>query len=184
MKLPKALRWTLLVVALLAVGYAGLRAGSALRGRTTPVTTEGPRYPFQPGDSLPDVQLADSSGAAVHSRDLLAGPGTVVLFIDPKCDACLDMSEHWEQAIKDGVVTPDRVVAISRDGVDINQRFRADHGLQFPVYQDTQSAYLQQHGVTTYPLEVIVGVSGTIQSINENSKAEIDAERVRSLMNR
>jgi hypothetical protein len=44
--------------------------------------------------------------------------------------------------------------------------------------------FLKQHGVTTYPLEVVVGVSGTIQSISENSKADIDADQIRSLMNR
>jgi len=182
MKLSKPVQWTLFAVALLAVGYAGIRAGIALRGRTTPVTAAGPRLPFQPGDSLPDVQLADSSGAAVHSRDLIVGSGTIVLFLDPTCKGCLAMSQRWEQAIKDGVVTADRVIGISRDGAEANQRFRTQHGLQFPIYQDVKSAYLQQHAVTTYPLEIVVGTSGIIQSISEDSKGEMDADRLRSLM--
>jgi peroxiredoxin len=184
MKMSKTMRYVLLVISILAAGYAGLRAGAMLRNRTTPVTTAAPRYPFAAGDSLPDVQLADSSGAAVHSRDLTNGPGVVVLFLDPTCDGCIAMAERWEQAIKDDVVTPDRVVGISRGDVEQTNRFRAERGLQFPVYADPASAFLKQHGVTTYPLEVVVGVSGKIQSISENSKADIDADQIRAMLNR
>lgn len=182
MKMSKFARWAILIVVLLVAAYAGLRTGTALRHHAEPVVTEGPRYPFQLGDSLPDVQLADSAEATVHSETLLSGPGTIVLFLDPNCDGCLDMSRRWQQAIVDGVVPADRIIGISRADRDANEHYRAEHGLRFPIYQDVESAFLRQHGVTTYPLEVVVGTSGKVEWVSDNSRAEIDADKIRSLM--
>lgn len=184
MNSSKFLRVMVLIAALLLVGYAGLRTGMALRNRTAPPMAQAPAYPFSPGDSLPDVALADSAGASVQSSSLMAGAGTIVLFLDPTCDGCIEMSKRWEQAIIDGVVPADRVIGISREAPAVNEHFRAQHALRFPIYQDVASAYLQQHAVTTYPLEVVVGASGKIALVSDNSKAEIDANHIHELMAR
>lgn len=177
-------RWLVLVLAVIVAGYLGLRAGQGLRTRVKPVATPAPEFPFQVGDSLPDVSLVDAGGTTVQSDSLLAGPGTVVIFLDPNCEGCLAMLQLWQQAVTDGEIPAERIVGISRESPEANERYCQEHGLQFPVYQDVESAYLKQHGVTTYPLAVIIGTSRRIESLSDNSKADIDGAAVRALMAR
>ena len=179
----RALRWVTFLLVVLAVGYAGMRLGRALRGRAAPAIIEAPPFPFRPGDPLPDVQLADSTGTASTSLGLVAERGgAVVLFLDPNCEGCLAMAQRWERALADGVVEPGRVLGVTREPAEVNARYRTEHGLSFPIYQDVESAYLQRHGVVTYPMEVVVGASGTILSLSDDSKSPIDGDAIRSLL--
>jgi peroxiredoxin len=167
-------------VAVLGVGYLGVRFGRAIRERTSPPVVEAPPFPFAPGDAFPDVALADSSGTVVRSVDVAAG--RVVLFLDPNCDGCTDMSVRWERALADGLVDAGRVLGVSRETSEIIGRYRAAHALSFPIYRDVEDAFIRQHGVVSYPLEVVVGASGTIRSLSDDSKTPIDEESIRLLL--
>jgi peroxiredoxin len=179
----RPLRLIAFLVATLAVGYAGIRVGRAIRERAAPRIVEAPPFPFRPGDAFPDVALADSSGAVTRSVDLVADRGgAVVLFLDPQCEGCVDMSLRWQSALSDHLVDEGRVVGISRERWEINQRYRNAHKLTFPIYQDVEGAFLEEHGVVSYPMEVVVAASGTILSLSDDSKSPIDPEALRSLL--
>lgn len=175
----RPLRWLILVVVALAVGYAGVRFGRTLRERQAPPVAEAPSFPFRPGDPFPDVALADSLGAIVRSGDLIAERGAVVLFLDPECEGCTDMSIRWEHALAGGFFDPTRVIGVSRASADVIGSYRAAHRLSYPVYRDAEDAFLQTHGVTRYPLEVVVGQSGTIRSLSDDSVTPVDVDVVR-----
>ncbi len=178
----RALRWTVFVLLGLVVLYAGMRTGSALRARNQPVV-EAPEFPFKPGDALPDVTLADSTGERVGSLSLVSGrKGAVVLFLDPNCEGCSAMAARWQQAVDAGAIEPERVIAITTAAPDVNVSYRAQHALAFPVYQDVDSAYLEKHGVVTYPMEMEVSASGIIQALSTDSKSVVDGESVRGLL--
>lgn len=179
---PKIWRSIAFVVIVLGVAYAGLRVGSSLRSRATVSQTPPPAFPFKPGDVFPDVPLTDSLGTHVGSAALVRGKGAVVLFLDPNCHGCLAMAERWEGAVDNGAVEPERVIAVTRDPAAVNNHYRAEHGLSYPLYTDSASVFLKQHGVAEYPMEMVVGVSGTIRSISTDSKTPIDAESVRAMI--
>jgi peroxiredoxin len=182
-KMQRPLQWTLLAVLTLAVGYAGLRFGRSLQGRNAPAVVEAPDFPFMPGDVFPDVRLADSLGAEVGSVELVASKrGAVVLFLDPNCEGCSAMATRWEQAVSEGVIAPERVFGITSEAAAMNAQYRTAHSLSYPIYQDVESAFLERHGVVTYPMEVVVGPSGTIQALSTDSKTPIDGESVRALI--
>ena len=172
----RAIRWIVYLVAVIAVGYAGIRFGRTMRERTAPVVGEAPPFPFHPGDPFPDVALADSTGTVVRSVDLVAGH--VVLFLDPNCDGCKDMARRWEDALAAGLVEPEVVLAVSRETAEANERYRAAHALTFPIYRDVEDAFVRQHGVVSYPMEVVVGTTGAIQSLSDDSKTPIDAASI------
>jgi peroxiredoxin len=178
----RLLQWAVLVVLAVAAGYAGIRFGSSLRARKE-VIVEAPAFPWKPGDPLPDVRLADSTGANVGSAELVRERGgAVVLFLDPNCDGCSAMAQRWEHALAEGVIEPGRVFAITSEPAENNARYRAEHGLSYAIYQDVESAFLNRHGVVTYPMEVVVGAAGTIQSLSTDSRTPIDAGEIRALI--
>ena len=183
-KTKRLLQWTTFAVLALVVGYAGIRFGNSLRARNAPVV-EAPDFPFMPGDAFPDVRLADSLGTEMGSVEAVASRhGAVVLFLDPHCEGCSEMAARWEQAVVQGVIEPERVFGITSEAAAVNVRYRAAHALSYPLYQDVESAFLNRHGVVTYPMEVVVGPSGTIQALSTDSRTPIDGESIRALMER
>jgi peroxiredoxin len=179
----RMLQWTTLLVLAVVAGYAGLRFGSTMRARNAPEIVEAPEFPFKPGDALPDVRLADSLGTEVGSVELVSGRhGAVVLFLDLNCDGCSAMATRWEEGLSRGVVQPERLFAITSAPAATNAEYRASHALSYPIYQDIESAFLQRHGVVTYPMEMVVNASGTIQSLSTDSMTPIDGESVRTLI--
>jgi peroxiredoxin len=186
---PKArrlLQWMSFGILALVVGYAGLRVGTSLRARgNAPVVVEAPDFPFLPGDAFPDVRLADSLGTEVGSVELVARTrGAVVLFLDPNCEGCSAMATRWEQAVSDGVIDPDRVFGVTSESAAANASYRAAHALSYPIYQDIESAFLERHGVVTYPMEVVVSASGMVQAVSTDSKTPIDGASMRALVGR
>lgn len=178
----RMLRRGVFVVAALAVAYAGMRVGAALRARHQPVV-EGPEFPFQPGQALPDVQLADSTGATIGSVALVTGRhGAVMLFLDPNCHGCSAMAARWQHAVDQGAIEPERVIAVTMATAAVNSSYRATHALSYPLYQDVESAFLQKHGVVTYPMEMEVGASGKIQAMSTDSVNEVDGDKIRTLI--
>lgn len=178
------LQWTMLVVLVVVAGVAGLRFGSAMRTRNAPEIVEAPPFPFKPGDAFPDVRLVDSLGTETGSTELVRSKhGAVVLFLDPNCEGCSAMAARWEQGLADGVIEADHIFAITMETAAKNEEYRASHALSFPIYQDVASAFLYQHGVATYPMEVVVAASGTIQSLSTDSKTPIDAASLHTLIN-
>lgn len=178
----RGFRWGLLLIAALVVGYAGIRFGRMLSERKAAETAHEIPFPFRPGDRFPSVVLADSLGVAVASDSLVAGHGAVVLLLDPTCEGCTDMSIRWEHIMADGFFDPSRVFGISRATGDANRAYRAANHLSFPIYRDTEDAFLRLHGVTSYPLEIVVGQSGTIQALSDDSVSPVDADEIRRLM--
>jgi peroxiredoxin len=178
----RALQWTALVVLALVAGFAGLRFGAGLRSEH-PAIVDAPKFAFKPGDRFPDVQLADSLGTQVGSVALVTAlHGAVVLFLDPNCEGCSAMAARWERGVADGVIEPERVIGITTEASAVNAKYRADHGLNFPIYQDVATAFLNQHGVVSYPMELVVGPSGTINAVSDDSKSPIDGESIRALI--
>jgi peroxiredoxin len=179
----RLLRWTTLALLAVIAGYGGLRFGSTLRARNAPVIVEAPEFPWKPGDAFPDVRLADSLGTEIGSAELARQRhGVVVLFLDPDCDGCSAMAARWEGGLSDGVIEPERVIGVTSAATEVNARYRSEHALSFPIFQDVESAFLQRHGVVTYPMEVVVGASGTIQALSTDSQTPIDGESIRALI--
>jgi peroxiredoxin len=106
----------------------------------------------------------------------------VVLFLDPNCEGCSEMAARWDRGVSEGIVEPERIFAVTSATAAVNSQYRNSHALSFPLYQDVEDAFLQRYGVVTYPMEVVVGASGTIQSLSSDSKTPIDAESIRALI--
>lgn len=180
-KIPRPIVMISFVISAIAVAYAGVRVGRMLRPHTNAqeTITAAPEYPFAVGDVFPDVALTDSTETVVSSRTALGDRGAVVLFIDPDCESCELMCRRWEGAIQQGWIEVERVVAVCRvPRREIVSDFRAKHALTFAIYRDVEGVFLREHGVARYPLEVVVGTSGTVRSTSYDSETPIDLPTV------
>lgn len=171
----------LIGLALVVAVIAGVYVGRTLRARTHSVV-EPPPFPFKTGEPMPDVALLDSLGAVVQTSALLKPDGAVVLFLDPDCDGCTAMSTRWERALADGSVGVVNVFGISRAPASTTQPYRVAHHLSYPIYQDAHDTFLSQYGLASYPLEVVVGRSGRIRYVSDNSVTPIDATAIEDML--
>ena len=176
--LSRVFRLAGFVVLALAVGFLGLRAGRWMRERRAPAPAAADakvsEFPFEVGAPFPDVAVMDSTGATRQTRDLVTGSGAVVLFIDLECEACQNMCHRWEDAVEQGWIDADRIVAIAREAPAMVEQYRKSNALRFPIYRDPELVFSHTHGVVRFPLELIVGVSGTIRSESYDSVSPID----------
>jgi hypothetical protein len=92
------------------------------------------------------------------------------------------MAARWERGLSEGLIEAERVFGVTSATAAVNASYRAQHALSFPIYQDVENAYLQRHGVVTYPMEVVVGASGEIAALSTDSKTPIDGESIRALI--
>lgn len=174
--MPAKLRPVLFVVLVFAVGIAGVFVGNVLRtrvhtGGASTVTIPVPTSLLDVGDPFPEVALVGEGGSEVSSLDIVPGGG-VVLFLDLECPPCTDMGRRWQRAHDDGLV--DALCAVTYHPADAVESYKAEHGLTFPVYRDTAMTFRSEYQVDRFPLEIVVGASGTIRSTSYDSASPVD----------
>ena len=124
-----------------------------------PNTTE--KYRLLIGKKFPTTQLVDSKGYLVSTTELVAS-GKVILFLDPGCNSCVGMINKWIDLVERHTVNADEVIGITNmlpaDAALYHQELR----MNFRLFCDTARYFFNNHEVTDFPLQLVVGRSGTI----------------------
>lgn len=170
----------------LGIGVVGIVAGQWIRGRllrepTGAVVTHTPPPGLRVGQRLPVMVLVSERGDTLSSVDLIEG-GAVVLLLDPDCPPCADMARKWQRAIKDRVVDPPAVWAVSAQPADAIRRFKEETAITFPVYRDARETLHRVYDVTQYPLELIVDHTLRIQSTSYDPRHEVNPKVMLSIL--
>lgn len=167
-KTRKTLKQTAsVVIVLLVAGFAGVYLGGLFRGDPS-AESEITQDIFLdlallPDSAFPDVMVQTAEFDSVSSRSLVPAAGAVVLFIDPGCPPCHDLSEYWQRALSDGTLRPGQVIGLGyTDGLNF-QSMREELGLTFPIYSDPNYYFMGRHGVDGFPLMLVVDGSGVIR---------------------
>jgi peroxiredoxin Q/BCP len=151
---------------------------------------------LQVGERAPDFALQSDEGVEVRLRDF-AGK-RVVLYFYPKdqtpgctAEAC-DFRDALGALRRRNVA----VLGVSKDSVASHQRFKAKHGLNFPLLSDPDAAVLQAYGawgekamygkrVTgTLRSTFLVGADGTIERLWSKVKVQGHADEVLAALER
>jgi peroxiredoxin Q/BCP len=99
------------------------------------------------GTKAPAFRLADDTGTQRSLKDF-AGK-TVVLYFYPKDDTpgctqeSCDFRDNLNRLTSSGAV----VLGLSADSVESHRKFKAKHGLNFPLLSDPEHAALEAYGV-------------------------------------
>lgn len=177
-----ATRSLLVLAVIFAAAAAGVYFGLNIRnGAPHPVeaaTGSMPTSRLAAGTPFPDVTLFDEIGSPVGTSQLLDSRGGVVLFMELGCPPCQDMSAKWQAAIESGLAKGILVAGVTIN-LPINVRpYRLKHKLTFPIYSDSNNVFMDKYGVTNYPLEVVIGKSGTVNYTTFNSAEPIDFDKL------
>ena len=125
---------------------------------------------------FPSVPLIAADSLQLNSDSIYSQAGAVIIFMEVGCPPCVGMTQKWQKLISEGKISKDHVAGISFDSPDAIRAYARKNGLTFPVYSDTAQVFLKTYGVDEYPLTIVVGKSGTIQSQTQDPRPEIDLE--------
>ena len=184
------LKSVLMVVVVFVVAVGGVLLGMRLRdnaGAEPQMTAEDSNAPtslLKVGEVFPKAQVIDEGGLTTTTDDIVGGKGAVVLLMELGCPPCKEMSEKWQTAINSG-----EAKEIPLYGVTINlpvniRPYRLKHNLTFPIYSDSVNFFMDSMLVENYPLQVVVGKSGTVQSYTFDSNEKLDFEMLRTQLAR
>ncbi len=101
----------------------------------------------QDGDRAPDFTLPADGGGTISLSALRGRP--VVLYFYPKDDTsgCTAEACAFRDAGPDFSKLDARVIGVSRDSAAKHDRFKAKHGLNFPLAADEDGAVCAAYGV-------------------------------------
>ncbi|MBW7851239.1 MAG: peroxiredoxin [Rhodospirillales bacterium] len=102
---------------------------------------------LNPGEQAPDFTLPTDGGGTVTLSALRGRP--VVLYFYPKDDTsgCTAEACAFRDAFPDFSAPGAVVIGVSRDSVSSHDRFKAKHGLPFPLAADVDGTVCAAYGV-------------------------------------
>ena len=99
------------------------------------------------GDHVPPFEVASDGGGRFGARDL---EGRVsVLYFYPKDDTpgCTKEAQAFRDLLPEFTAIGAKVIGVSTDGVASHDKFKAKHGLTFPLLADADKELAQAFGV-------------------------------------
>lgn len=144
------------------------------------------------GERAPDFRLPSTEGKKLGLSDLLAKHDSVIVYFYARDDTPGCTTEACSfHSLRDAFnAAGAEIVGISTDTVSSHNKFRAKHGLAFPLLADTDHAVAESYGVwqlkkfmgrenmgivrTTF----VVGKDGKITAVFPNVKVEGHADAV------
>lgn len=102
---------------------------------------------MQVGDRVPDFTATLDDGRSVRFSELLED-GPAVVFFYPKAftPGCTAESCHFRDLATEFADLDAQRIGVSRDKAATQGRFRAEHGLDFPLVADTDGAVSRAFG--------------------------------------
>ena len=103
--------------------------------------------PLDVGDPLPDFSMPTDDGGTLTRAGLLGR--TTVLYFYPKDDTpgCTTEAKDFRDALPEFTAAGVAVVGVSADPIVSHGKFKAKHGLTFPLASDISSAFATALGV-------------------------------------
>lgn len=104
---------------------------------------------MKPGDRAPDFELPDQTGTTQRLSQLLT-TGPVVLFFYPAAGTpgCTKEACHFRDLASEFAQAGVQRVGISRDAVDKQQNWTAQHSFDYPLLADVDGTVARAFGVT------------------------------------
>ncbi len=142
------------------------------------VTADTTSYRLLIGKQFPDIELLDLDGNSLLTSRIFA-QGRVILFLEPTCSYCAKMIDRWRDQFEKKLMTPEEVVAIVPASVETARAYKRLQSLPFAVFVDTGFVFMNRFQVTDFPLQLVVGKSGTIHDYNFQVDRQIFADQIR-----
>jgi peroxiredoxin len=148
----------------------------------TPLPTQRPlsesrieRSGLAPGSRAPRFTLEDIHGRPV-SLDDFAGQRVLLVFSDPHCGPCNELTPHLVRIQREQQANA-RIVMVSRGDRDENRRKAERHGVTFPVLLQPGWKVSREYGIFATPVAFLIDEQGTIEK-----EVAVGTEQITSLL--
>lgn len=174
-------------VLVLVVAAVGMYLGMSFKTMRASQDSEflqsaGPTSKLQVGTAFPELDLMTADSAQVRTGDMIAGDGSVFLFMEVGCPPCETMTQKWQELINAGAIAKDQVVGVSFEEPQYVQTYAKKRGLTFPIYADTAMVFMRNYGVAEFPLAVVVGKSGEIKMYTFDARVSFEVDELKKQM--
>lgn len=143
-----------------------------------PAPDANDKYRLLVGKPFPDAELIDVKGTKTSSGTLVRSGG-VVLFLETSCSNCEAMIEKWKKLVVNGTIARDQIFAICFQGPAEATTYHQHREMNFPLFCDTAGYYMIQHEVHDFPLQLVVGRSGTIFESTYDAKRQVFPDQLK-----
>ncbi len=126
-----------------------------------PAPDSSEKYRLLIGKKFPTARVVSTEGKSISTSELMTS-GKVVLFLDPGCNNCEGMINKWIGLIDRHTVSAEEVVGITNMSPADAALYHQERGMNFRLFCDTARYFMNYHDVTDFPLQLVVGRSGTI----------------------
>ncbi len=150
---------------------------SQVRPESSVADTTG--YRLLIGKPFPDVEVLDLEGEPLRTGNLISN-GRVIIFLEPTCSYCEKMISKWRSQLESGDFREDEVAAIVPAALETARAYKRLQGIPFSVYVDTGFVFMTRFQVADFPLQLVVGRSGTIHDYNFQIERQIFPDQIHS----
>lgn len=167
---------TLLITIGLALSCSPSNTGEPKVSPKTVNDTTG--YRLLIGRQFPNIDVLDLDGSVTKTGQVVEH-GRVILFLEPTCSYCAKMIDRWRDQFEKKLMAPEEVAAIVPASMETARAYKRLQSLPFTVYVDTGFVFMNRFQVTDFPLQLVVGKSGTIHDYNFQVDRQIFADQIR-----
>lgn len=128
------------------------------------------------GDTLANFSFEDVDGKS-HLLSELVTDKTLITYLKPDCDACLEELERLRNTAK-GLDDYEHILLITSANPLHLQKLRADYGLGCVILYDEERLFGTALKIQTFPFNLVVDRSLAIQAIHANTLLPDDYERL------
>lgn len=174
-------------VLVLVIAAAGMYLGMSVKSMQASQDSEflqnsGPTSQLQVGTTFPDLELVTADSGTVRTAEMIAGDGSVFLFMEVGCPPCETMTQKWQELINSGEIAEEQVIGVSFEELKYVQTYAKKRGLTFPIYADTGMVFMRNYGVAEFPLVVVVGKSGDVKMYTYDARVSFDPDELKKQM--
>ena len=173
----------------LFLAACGKGGGAHQSSRSTPAASQADsqasadtaHVKLSPGMAFPGIDLIDLEENKVNAASLVAGRASLVLFVDPDCEACRDLLEVWNKRASE--LPPDlNVVAITLVDAQFAKQWKEDTKFPFPLYCDDQGIFARNYRIKVYPTVIGVYPDGGVAYVGRAVTPEFTPKRAAGLL--
>ena len=100
--------------------------------------------------------------ARIHSLDQFRGRNVLLVFSDPQCGPCEELTPHLVALHRKHRNNGMAVVMVGRGDAEQNKKKAMEHGVAFPVVLQERWKLSREYGIFATPVAFLIGKDGII----------------------
>ncbi len=136
------------------------------------------------GKSMDSLSVKDLQGSQFVVNFKGAQKKTVLLIFSPECSLCAANMPNWYMLVSALDTARFTVLGISLNDSEMTRSFLSSQLVNYPVVIPVDPAFRTEHGITSTPVTMIVGLDGKIERLWRGNLEEREFEEAKEAVSR